>query len=318
MLKKFTLLALFPILLLSACTATMVSKDKAGEKAQKYVAKNILKEGIQSEILEVKSENGAYAVSLKIKQGEKDLEKVKVYVTKDGKYLALAPIFDMAKPIAAPADKAKEALKDIPKKDKPEVKMFVMAGCPYGIQAEQVFAPVMKALGKKVDFRPQYIIYPNYNGGGPDNCIDKNNKYCSMHGAEEAREGVRQICLWENNNEKWWDYISKFNEKCSIGKETANCSKGIAKELGIDFAKVESCLKDKGEALLAKEVETSTKFKAEGSPTIIINGSNYEGNRSPDSLLAAICSGFKKQPEECKTKLTNGEAAPAAKGGCGR
>lgn len=225
----------------------------------------------------------------------------------------------MNKPPATTEEGAQNATanQDIPKKDKPTVELFVMSGCPFGLQAEAAFAPVIKALGDKIDFTPRYVIYGNYQGGGPNFCIDKDNKYCSMHGAEEAREDVRQICIWKDYKDKWWDYIGKFNTKCAIDDKTAECSKSVAKELGIDSAKVEACLKDSGEKLLASEVELNNKYKVEGSPTIIINGAEYKGGRAPNEILASICSSFKNKPEECNKKIEGGDAAPAAQGGCG-
>ena len=306
------------ILGLFLCGCTAVNKDVAGKKAQEYLSKNILKQGIEANVLDVKEENGAYTVSIKIIQEGKEVDKVKVYVTKDGQNLALAPIFNMNKPPATAEQTQKAAAADIPKKEKPEVRLFVMTGCPFGLQAEAAFMPVMKALKDKVDFVPQYIIYSGYQGGGKEYCIDKDSKYCSMHGAEEAREGVRQICIFNEQKEKWWDYVAKFNEKCQINAETPECSKKVAKEVGVDFAKVEKCSSSQSSQLLDKELKAAEKFNASGSPTIVINGSNYEGSRAPNDILTAICSGFTNKPEECNVKLANGDAAPAAQGGCGR
>ena len=303
---------------LSACTA--ISKDAAGKKAQEYLSKHILKDGINAKLGEIK-EDGAYlyAVSFQIEKDGKELEKVTLYVTKDGKRLTLGPVLDMSKGPGEQQGAANKAkAQNIPKKDKPEVSLFVMSGCPFGVQAEQAFAPAIKALGDTVNFTPRYILYPGFNGGGPDMCLDKDNKYCSMHGVEEAREDVRQICIWKEQNEKWWDYINKFNEKCAsnFGASTTECSKQVANESGVDFAKVETCVKTQTSALLEEELKVAKEANAQGSPTIIINGSQYEGGRSPNDILTAICAGFNKKPEACNVKLDGN--APAAQGGCGR
>lgn len=44
------------------------------------------------------------------------------------------------------------------KKDKPEVKFFVMSFCPYGNQAEAGLKPVVDLLGDKVVWEPVYIV----------------------------------------------------------------------------------------------------------------------------------------------------------------
>ncbi|MDX1920512.1 MAG: thioredoxin domain-containing protein [Candidatus Caenarcaniphilales bacterium] len=294
-----------------------VSADDAGKRAQEYLTKHILKDGVKSEISQVKDENGFYTVALKVVKDGEQVDKVKVYVTKDGENLSLGPIFNMktAPPTAEQAQE--EKLKDIPKKDKPSIELFVMSGCPFGLQAEAGFLPVMKLLGDKVDFTPRYVIFSNYQGGGPEYCLDKENKFCSMHGVVEAQEDVRQICIWNEQKPKWWDYIEKFNKDCQIDSKTTECSKKVASAVGVDFAKVESCVKSKGNALLATEVERNKKFDVAGSPTIIINDTLYEGGRSPNNILTAICNGFNTKPAECNQKIAGGDEAQAAQGGCG-
>lgn len=44
------------------------------------------------------------------------------------------------------------------KKEKPEVKFFVMSFCPFGNQAEAGLKPVAQLLGDKVDWQPVYIV----------------------------------------------------------------------------------------------------------------------------------------------------------------
>lgn len=301
----------------SGCGMT-VSADDAGKKAQEYLTKFILKDGVKSEVSQVKDENGFYTVALKVLKDGEQVDKVKVYVTKDGENLSLGPIFNMKTAPPSAEKQQEEKLKDIPKKDKPSVELFVMSGCPFGLQAEAAFMPVMKALGDKVDFTPRYVIYSNYQGGGPDYCLDKENKYCSMHGAAEARENVRQICIWTEQKAKWWDYIEKFNKDCQIDSKTLECSKKVAAAVGIDFAKVEFCANSKGNDLLSVEVERNKKFDVAGSPTIVINDTLYEGGRAPNNILAAICNGFNKKPAECDQKIAGGDQAQSTEGGCGR
>lgn len=320
--KKILNFVLIAVLSLSLTACTSISKEAAGLKAEEYLSKYVLKSGIKAKVNEVTEENGFYTVALDISQDEKAVDKVKVYVTKDGRTLSLGPVFDLNKsPDESKKDKPEAGssqAQNIPKKDKPVVELFVMSGCPFGVQAEQAFSPVMKLLGDKVDFQPRYIIYAGYGGGGPNYCIDKQNKYCSMHGAEEARENVRQICIWKEQRAKWWTYIDKFNEKCSINDKTPACSKEVAKEVGIDYAKVEACLKNSAEKLLEEEVKISQQKKADGSPTVIINDTPYNGGRSSNDILAAICGGFKNKPKECNQKIAGGDNAPSAQGGCGQ
>ncbi|MBU3941884.1 MAG: hypothetical protein KKF74_03150, partial [Nanoarchaeota archaeon] len=47
----------------------------------------------------------------------------------------------------------------MPKKDKPEVELFVMSHCPYGTQIEKGMLPVARLLGDKIDFNIRFCSY---------------------------------------------------------------------------------------------------------------------------------------------------------------
>ena len=299
---------------LTGCT--QITKEAAGLKAEQYLGKYILKDGIKAHAKESKDLNGFYVVTLDVKKDDQVLDNVKVFVTKNGETMSLGPIFNLNQAPPSPEEQKQAAAQGLPKKDKPEVRLFVMAGCPYGVQAETSFAPVIKALGDTIDFTPNFVIYSN---AGEGQCIDKGQKYCSMHGADEAKEDVRQICVWNGQKEKWWDYVSKFNTSCyEKGDFSEACSKDAAKGAGIDFAKVEKCVKESTNTFLDKEIELGKKYDAQGSPTIIINGTAYQGGRSPNDVLAAICSTFNKKPAACDIKLDGGDKTAQVQGGCGK
>src|SRR5678815_1449032 len=38
-----------------------------------------------------------------------------------------------------------------------KVELFVMSQCPYGVQAEQAFEPVLEKLGPDIDYKVEYI-----------------------------------------------------------------------------------------------------------------------------------------------------------------
>lgn len=67
---------------------------------------------------------------------------------------------------------------------------------------------------------------------------------------------------------------------------------------------------------MSKELALVNEKKAYGSPTVFINGSKYTGSRSSNSLLKAICAGFKSQPKACETMIADGDSVQAASGGC--
>ncbi|MBU1975201.1 MAG: GILT family protein, partial [Nanoarchaeota archaeon] len=79
--------------------------------------------------------------------------------------------------------------------NKPQIDFYVMSYCPYGNQAEEAIEPVYQALKDNAIFNPRYVWYSNYQGGGPNYCLDAESKYCSMHGIQEANQNIRELCV---------------------------------------------------------------------------------------------------------------------------
>lgn len=281
-----------------------ITKEKAGEMAIKYINENLLQSG-DAKLKSIEKDRGVYHI--KFTSGENEYDS---YVALDGNF-----IFPYGFEL-----NAKEAEKEpvvtnanIEKRDNPEIHLYTMSYCPYGNQAEEVMAPVVKLLGSKVKIEPHYVIYSNYNGGGPTNCLDKENKYCSMHGIDELNQDIRELCIYKYQPEKYWDYVIAVNTKCSLA-DIKTCWSGVAKDNGINVAKITDCQKNEAISLLENEVALNEKYNVSGSPMLVINGSEFSGNRTPEGYKAGICSGFNSQPEECNTKLD--DSAGTASGGC--
>ncbi len=290
----------------------LLSPQQTAEKAINFINENMLKgQGITASLVNAVEENGVYKFSFKIGG-----EEYNSYVTKNGKLFFIEGI-DLEPPVA----------KNIPKTDTPEVELFVMAFCPYGNQAEEIMEPVQKLLGNKAKIELRYVIYSNYASGFPDYCLDKENKFCSMHGISEVHQDIREICVQKYQRNKLWDFVMKINEE-TTSQNVDEKWEEIAKNLGIDAQKIKDCQANEAEILLAKEVELNkTEYPVQdpshyqnqekttiaGSPTLIINGMVYGGERSSEGYKEAICSGFKSPPEECSQKLENKTGSP---GGC--
>jgi hypothetical protein len=108
--------------------------------------------------------------------------------------------------------------------------------------AEELIEKVYEKLGDNAFFNPHYVIYSNY--GGAANCIDSEQKYCSMHGLQEVNQDVREICV--NNYfgiSKWFDFAIAMNSKCSA-QNADSCWENVAKDLGLDTAKISDCEKN--------------------------------------------------------------------------
>lgn len=234
------------------------------------------------------------------------------YITKDGRLLFPQAI-DLNKAATTPTTQPTAATCDTtPKTDKPTVQVFYMAFCPYGIQAIEGMAPVAKLLGDKVDIQPHYVIYPNYQGGSADYCMDNGN-ICSMHGIQELHEDIRQVCVYRDQKDKFWDYTTCVMTDCSVSN-VDTCWTTCATKTGIDQTKINDCFTKDGIALMTAEKQLNTDKGVEGSPTIFINGADYSGGRAPDDFKTGVCCGFNTKPSECSQTLTTGAAT--ATGSC--
>lgn len=201
--------------------------------------------------------------------------------------------------------------------NKPQIDFFVMSYCPYGNQAEEIIEQVYNVLGDSADFNPKYVIYSNY--GGPEFCIDNEQKYCSLHGAVELNQDIREACVDEYFGiDKWFEFATEMNSKCN-SENADSCWTDVASGLGLDTQKISDCEKSEGITIAAKDKELNNLLGVQGSPQIFIEGVEYNGARDANSILAAMCDAFDtEKPAGCNDVIasTATTAAPAA-GACG-
>jgi len=319
---------------------TLMPADEVKDKVKYFVDESFLKpRGASLKIEDIKPYNEClYQIDAVVVTDQGELSAGPIYATKDGQKIVFGTIYDLNEPIEQPTPEPVEYKKS----DKPEVLMFVMSFCPFGQQAERGLKPAIELLGDTIKFEPHYVIYGNYCGWGakckceqgtdsqgrckedpryiekpeakPEYCLDSNSevpKYCSMHGIAEIREDVRQLCIWKYEPDKFWPYVKKiFEGKCSLN-DVDTCWKEQAQAVGIDTAKIEECFNNEAFTLLEGEVKLNEKYNVRGSPTILINETEYSGDRSPQSFKDSICSAFNEQPEECSQELS-GETGGAS------
>jgi hypothetical protein len=192
---------------------------------------------------------------------------------------------------------------NIKKSAVPDVKLFVMSFCPYGQQAETDLKPVQDLLGEKAVIEPHFIINDlSYTNTTQSGCI-LNNSLCSLHGVNELYEDMRQICIWREYREKWWDYAFCINNGCTV-ENVETCWASCAEKYDISVAKIRACQKEDGIEIAKENRDLSDALKAYGSPSFYVNNASYEGTeRTSEILKTAICKGFLKQPPECGMKL---------------
>ncbi|MFH8080369.1 MAG: thioredoxin domain-containing protein [Candidatus Aenigmatarchaeota archaeon] len=269
-----------------------MNNQEIGQKTINYINENLVQGSNKASLVSVEMESGMYKITTSY-QGQ----NIPVYVSKDGRYLFLTQPLDMT--INIPKEET-SATFDAPDSEKPQVDLYVMSFCPFGIQAENAMKPVFDLLNQKANFR--IIFIANVNG-------DDYKSVDSLHGINEAMEDLRQICVMKHYDQKtFWKYLMEINANCySIYRDEKaldSCWRNATKKIGIDDKKIDECSKSKEALEILKQHEALVnQNKVRGSPTLIINGKVYNGERSPEAFKQAICSGFTKPPSECSQKL---------------
>jgi predicted DsbA family dithiol-disulfide isomerase len=165
------------------------------------------------------------------------------------------------------------------------VDLHIMAQCPYGVQAEAAFKDVAAKLGPDLDLNVEYI---GQNQGGEPS---------SMHGPNEVKGDLLQVCTKKYAPAKAFDYILCQNEN---SKDFASSGATCATRVGAPAAKITACAEgQEGKELLLASFKRSQDKGVSGSPTIFIGGKKYEGGRKPSDIVKAICNGADKKPAAC-------------------
>ena len=247
------------------------------------------------EISDIKETSGVYEFQLKLQN-----QTYASYITKDGKILFTSGVKldDTGKKGAATTTAQKKlTVKDLKKSDKPTITAFVVANCPYGLQTQRLFKKVMEdAPGMADALKVKYI----------GSIVD--GKITAMHGEEEAKENMRQICIRDEQSDLYWPYVNCYMKE---GK-TEQC----LGEVGVDTAMMTACSEDpkRGNAFAQKDFDAATKFNVSGSPTLVLNDaqvvSEFDfGGRVPNSVKTLVCGGSKTPGEYCSKDISTKEVA---------
>ena len=250
-------------------------------------------------------ETGLYKVTFGISgesMGSKS-QKINAYISRNGKF------------VFPQAIRLKSKVTKIPQNNKPKIRLFVMAFCPYGNLAEDRIIPIVKLLNSKIDFKIDYIVSK-----------DQKNNFSSLHGDQELHQDIRELCVQKYSPNKFLDFVKDINQQCSP-RNADKCWIKVARKIGLNRQKISQCQKKEGSDLLNREMSLSQKeypvddsihfngaekSSVTGSPTLIINGVIYSGQRTSRGYLDAICSAFKNKPAECRTKIKdNSQKVPA-------
>ncbi len=285
----------------SPSEGTIIPPRQCADRTVQYVNTYLVQPGYEVSLVSVQETSGLYEMKVAFQS-----QDISLYTSKDCSLLFQNP-FDMNAVRATPTP-----TKAPVKTARPSVELYVMSFCPYGTQAVTVLRPVYDLLGSSADIRVRYITTAY---GETIESMD------SLHGINEVKEDLWQICIIKKEEEHYWEYLRLFNEQCyPLWQDSArleDCRANVTANLGIDTTSVTACTTGTdGLTLLRADAADSVSSDAWSSPTLLINGVGYRGARTPEAYKQAICNSFEVAPPECSTVLSS-ESAYNSAGGCG-
>lgn len=274
--------------------------QEVGERAIKFINENLL-QGATASLVGVTEENGVYKIVVNVNGNEYNS-----FATKDGQLL-----FPEGHTLAGvQSDEVSSATGPAEKRDRPDVKLFIMSYCPFGLQVQKAYLPVYDLLKDKADMGVYFVDY-------------------IMHEKKEMDENIRQYCIQKEEKEKYSSYLACFTGEDDYGKclSQAGINVGLNNncffETDRDFS-ITSNYNNKDTWLNGTypkfniHADLNDQYGVGGSPTIIINDQVVAlSSRSPEAFKQIVCQAFNTPPEECSQTLSAQVTATGFGGGTG-
>jgi len=272
--------------------ASVMSANAAGSRAVDYINDNLVDTG-SAALVSAEDMGEMYKITT-----EYNGNNIDVYVTKGGKLLFVsgAP-YDMTAAVPTTTTQPKKTCDDMEKADAAELEAYVVSYCPYGLQMQRILAEIVENIPSL-----EGSIKVRYIGAVVD------GKVTAMHGDVEAQENLRQICIREEQADKYWDYVSCFMKK-------QDASGSCLAQTAVDAAKLSACMADGGKGVdYAKaDFDLADSNGVSGSPTLIMNGETVSefdfGGRTAEAVKTLLCCGFSAEPTACFAELNTAQAA---------
>ena len=269
-----------------------LSSEEIGEKALSFVNTNILPEGITASLIDITEQGDVYKIRLDVQGTE-----YQSYVSRDGKYL-----FPDGYELDFNAGNEGQIQQEISKREIPEVKLFVMSYCPFGLQTQKAFLPVYDLLKNKAEMGVYFVDY-------------------ILHDKKEIDENLVQYCIQKEQGEKYSEYLSCFIKDGDKDDGSEIC----LLETGVDENNLLSCIDatDEEFSIYSQYQNKDTwvngqfpkfdihsslnqSYGVQGSPTIVINDQIVDlSSRSPEAFKQIVCNAFSQAPEECSQILSD-------------
>lgn len=170
--------------------------------------------------------------------------------------------------------------------------LFVMSQCPFGTQALGAMYEVTKHFGEEMTLKVHWIVSLEPASLIDDevretHCVVRGEEaLCSLHGAEEARENLRQACVQAlYDTAHFMDYARCMTGPAGLGWEEC------AAAADLDPEAVSGCASgQEGWELLVQDASLSDVLGVNASPTYIWNNRFEEGVLpAPGNVADQMC-----------------------------
>ena len=149
---------------------------------------------------------------------------------------------------------------------KPQVELFVMSYCPFGVTAEEELLPFFRKYGDTIDFKLRFIANEAED-------TDGELAFTSLHGAAEVFEDLRQMVIAELYPDKFFDYL--LCRASHLQGAWVKC----ARELGLDVDKITREIEtERVRQRFLEDVRRTDELNIFGSPTLVIDGRIISGD----------------------------------------
>ena len=174
-----------------------------------------------------------------------------------------------------------------------KLEVFIMAFCPYGVQAIMALKEVQKAFGDTLKIEVHYVA--DMDG----------DKLVSMHGPEEAEEDLRQMCIRALAPAKQLPYMW-----CRYETLEGGTWEGCATKVGVEPKDVAACVSGpQGVQLAMAEVKLGMDLGIEASPTWVAHNRLMFNGIDAETVRQNVCTDTFK-PQGCDKPLSTGSTVP--------
>ena len=143
---------------------------------------------------------------------------------------------------------------------KPQVELFVMSYCPFGVTAEEELLPFFRKYGDTIDFKLRFIANEAED-------TDGELAFTSLHGAAEVFEDLRQMVISELYPDQFFDYL--LCRASHLQGAWVKC----ARELGLDVDRITREIEtERVRQRFLEDVRRTDELNVRGSPTLVIDG----------------------------------------------